>query len=88
VAGSDWKFGLRIQTDIEETKLVLASGGTGQVNELWEYSDHWLYGEGFSPFNFGGNPWAGLSMKIYTIPEPATLLLLGLGGLMIKKQKR
>lgn len=49
-------------------QAALASGGTGNVNEMWEYTDDWLYGWGWYPFWFGGSPWAGLYMKIYTAP--------------------
>jgi hypothetical protein len=82
---SSGNFGYSFEFSQITTKLVLASGGAGQVNELWEYDD-WLYGD-WTPFWFGGTPWAGLSMKIYTIPEPASLLLLALGGVMLRRKK-
>lgn len=35
----------------------------------------------------GGTHWAHLyEMQVYDVPEPATLLLLGLGGLLLKKR--
>lgn len=65
---SSGSFGYSIECASSTMRLVLASGGTGNVNELWEYTYDWLYGWGWYPFWFGGSPWAGLYMKIYTAP--------------------
>ena len=57
-------FGYTVAVSSSATNLALASGGAGQENELWEYISGW----GWNPFWFGGSPWAGLYMKIYTGP--------------------
>lgn len=57
-------FGYTVAVSSSTTNLALASGGAGQENELWEYLSGW----GWDPFWFGGSPWAGLYMKIYTGP--------------------
>lgn len=61
-------FGYSITCTRSDTKLVLAKGGAGNENELWEYYEDWLYGWGWYPFWFNGTPWAGLYMKIYSGP--------------------
>lgn len=56
-------FGYSIAFYNNTAYVVLASGGTGQANELWEYTGYeWL------SFWYGGTPWAGLYMKIYSGP--------------------
>ncbi|MEN6308811.1 MAG: SdrD B-like domain-containing protein [Anaerohalosphaeraceae bacterium] len=62
-------FGYSITCTSSTTKLVLASGGAGNENELWEYYEDWIYGWGWYPFWFNGTPWAGLYMKVYTGPS-------------------
>jgi hypothetical protein len=65
---SGGSFGYSVECVSSTMRLVLASGGAGNVNELWEYIYDWLYGWGWYPFWFGGSPWAGLYMKVYTAP--------------------
>ena len=61
-------FGYSIECAGNTIQLALASGGAGNTNELWQYGYDWMWGWGWSSFWFGGNPWAGLYMQIYTAP--------------------
>ncbi|MDH4203108.1 MAG: DNRLRE domain-containing protein [Phycisphaerae bacterium] len=60
-------FGYTIAVSSSSTGLVIASGGSGQQDELWEYYNDWLYGWDWYSFSFT-NAWSGLYMKIYTAP--------------------
>ena len=57
-------FGYSFECSTSNINLGLASGGASQENELWDYDSIM----GWSPFWFGGDPWAGIYMQIYSSP--------------------
>lgn len=61
-------FGYSITWANSTAQVALASGGAGNQNELWEYFNDWIWGWGWYGFWFGGTPWAGLYMQVYTAP--------------------
>lgn len=72
-------FGYSLTCSSSTMQLAVASGGAGNVNEMWEYDYDWMYGWGWYPFWFGGYPWAGLYMQLYTAP-PIDEVTCDIGG--------
>ena len=50
----------------DDTSLILADGGQGNEDMLWYYNGSWVF------VSFGGNPWAGSYMRIYSFQETHT----------------
>ena len=57
-------FGYSFECSSDNIDLGLAFGGAGQADELWYYDSYW----GWSAMWFGGDPWAGIDMQIYSSP--------------------
>ena len=74
------EFGYSFEFSSSACKIALASGGTGSDSYFFLPSDwpneYYTFSEDLS-----------FSIQLYTTPEPTTLLLLGLGGLLIRKHK-
>lgn len=64
------KIGYTVSVSTSSTSLALASGASGQQDELWEYYNG-IYGWDWYPFWFGGVPWAGLYVQVYSAPPTA-----------------
>jgi hypothetical protein len=58
-------IGCSIECSSSSTQFALASGESGQQNEMWRYISGW----GWEQFWFGGSPWAGLYLKVYKGPR-------------------
>lgn len=59
---------------------------TSDIMTLNDYASDGVFGIGFDPDCHYWND--GITLTVETIPEPATLLLLGLGALVLKRRKR
>lgn len=59
------EFGYSFECSSSLIQLGLASGGLRNEDELWQYDPLW---DAFGAFWFGGDPWAGIYMKVYKSP--------------------
>lgn len=56
------------------------------------FSDDWMWlsgdGIGWTPYSWGGDPYANFAARLTAVPEPATLGALALGLLFLRRRKR
>jgi hypothetical protein len=62
-------FGYSYEITNSSTGPIIASGGTGNEDQFWEWMYDAIWGWDWYLIWFGGSPHAGFYMKVYTAPS-------------------
>lgn len=91
IPGQDFEYSYNMANRGNATSMgpLISTGGHGQEDAFDRY-DGGPQGSGTyaGTFFFGGNPFAQFHMRLYTIPAPGSLALVGLGGLLAARRRR
>lgn len=91
IPGQDFEYSYNMKNRGNATSMgpLIATGGHGQEDAFDRYTGG-PQGSGTydGTFFFGGNPFAQFHMRLYTLPTPGALALVGLGGLMAARRRR
>jgi hypothetical protein len=91
IPGQDFEYSYNMTNRGNATSMgpLISTGGHGQEDAFDRYTGG-PQGSGTydGTFFFGGNPFAQFHMRLYTLPTPGALALVGLGGLMVARRRR